>query len=86
MSGGVNERVQELLIIQLCTCLSHVCHHLMRHVFLYGVMRCVSLMRHAYLHKVMRCACYVEEKESLLQLRKWRHYSAAHCMQRGCCK
>ena len=26
MSGGVNERVQELLIIQLCTCLSHVCH------------------------------------------------------------
>ena len=26
MSGGVNERVQEFLIIQLCTCLSHVCH------------------------------------------------------------
>ena len=26
MSGGVNERVQEFIIIQLCTCLSRVCH------------------------------------------------------------
>ena len=26
MSGGVNERVQEFIIIHACTCLSHVCH------------------------------------------------------------
>jgi len=37
----------------------------MRHVFLYGVMRCADLMGHAYLHKVMR-------KGVLLQLRRCR--------------
>ena len=90
MSGGVNERVQELLIIQ-CTRMSRVAMqictvssctgqvrvrekqlastafllHLMRHVFLCGVMRCADLTRHAFLHKVMR-------KGVLLQLRRCR--------------
>ena len=120
MSGGVNERVQEFIIIQLCTCLSHVCHVDMylrwystvslctgqvqvreKHLtlasltFLPSPHEACLLVRSdemclpheaCLLDKVMRCACCVEEKESLLQLRKWRHYSAAHSMQRGCCK
>ena len=35
MSGGVNERVQELLIIQLCTRMSHVCHADMHSVIMH---------------------------------------------------
>jgi len=34
-NGGVNERVQELLIIQLCTRMSRVCHADMHSVIMH---------------------------------------------------